>query len=167
MRKLVPVLLLAPIVAVAAWAAEAAHVHGDAPHHVATTAEALKWGPGPPALPAGSQAAVLVGDPSKSEPFVMRAKLPDGYRVPPHWHPTAENVTVLSGIFHIGTGETFDTAKGEALPAGGFVSLPAEMRHYAWAEGPTVIQVHGVGPFALTYVNPADDPRTQTAPKPL
>ena len=134
-----------------------------APHHTVVKADGLQWGPAPPALPAGSKFALVTGDPGKDGPFTIRAWLPDGYRVPPHWHPTIENVTVLSGTFGVGTGDSFDAAKGEKLAAGGFVSLPAEMHHFAWAEGETVIQVHGNGPFALTYVNPADDPRAQPA----
>jgi hypothetical protein len=137
-----------------------------APHHTAITADALQWGPAPPVLPAGAKAAVLAGDPGADGPFTIRLSMPDGYRVPPHWHPTAENVTVLSGTFHLGVGDTFDTGKADTLTAGGFASLPATMHHYAWAEGPTVVQVHGTGPFALTYVNAADDPRNQAPKKP-
>lgn len=137
-----------------------------APHHTVVPADGVTWGPAPPVLPSGAQAAVLAGDPSKEGPFTIRLSAPDGYRVPPHFHPTAENVTVISGVFHVGTGDTFDTAKGDKLAAGGFVSLPAGMHHYAWMEGPTVVQVHGTGPFALTYVNPADDPSSAAPAKP-
>ena len=163
MRKLAP--LFALLVALVPFSAIAA-ADAAAPHHTVVAPDAVKWGPGPPALPAGAQAAVLLGDPSKEGPFTIRVSVPDGYRIPPHFHPSAENVTVISGVFHIATGDTFDTAKGDALAAGGFVSLPATMHHYAWAEGATVVQVHGNGPFALTYVNPSDDPRVTTAAKP-
>jgi hypothetical protein len=163
MKKLA--LCLALLAAVAPWASGAAD-DTAAPHHIVVKADAVSWGPAPPVLPAGSKFAVLAGDPGKDGPFTARAWLPDGYRVPPHWHPTAENVTVLSGTFHVGAGDSFDTAKGEALTAGGFVSLPAEMRHYAWAEGETVIQINANGPFQLTYVNPADDPRAAAPAKP-
>ena len=164
MKKLA--LCLALLAALAPLASRATD-DDAAPHHTVVAADSLTWGPAPPALPPGSTVAMLAGDPGKEgSPFTMRATLPDGYRVPPHWHPTTENVTVISGTFHVAPGDTFDTAKGDALTAGGFVSLPATMHHYAWAEGPTVIQVHGTGPFALTYVNPADDPRTTSAAKP-
>ena len=156
------VALLGALAPLAARADEAA----AAPHHTVVKADGIQWGPAPPVLPAGSKFAVVTGDPGKDGPFTIRAWLPDGYRVPPHWHPTIENVTVLSGTFGVGTGDTFDAAKGEKLAAGGFVSLPAEMRHFAWAEGDTVIQVHGNGPFALNYVNPADDPRGAAPAKP-
>jgi anti-sigma factor ChrR (cupin superfamily) len=85
--------------------------------------------------------------------------LPAGYKIPPHTHPTDENVTVLSGAFHVGMGDKFDTKKGETLRAGGFVNAQKGMQHYGWTTGPTVIQVHGMGPFTINYINPADDPR--------
>jgi quercetin dioxygenase-like cupin family protein len=128
--------------------------------HQAVRPDALKWGPGPPGLPPRAELAVLVGDPGKAgSAYVVRARLPDGYRIPPHWHPSDENVTVLQGVLLMGTGETFDPARAEALPAGSFVRMPAGTRHAAAAKGETVIQLHGVGPFEVTYVNPADDPR--------
>lgn len=133
--------------------------------HMTVQPNALKWGPAPPGLPPGSQVAVVAGDPSKDGPYVIRAKLPSGYKIPPHYHPTAENVTVLSGTFHIGMGDTLDTKKGEALKAGGFFTADKGMHHYGWTSGSTVIQVHGMGPFAITYVNPNDDPRNKSAKK--
>jgi hypothetical protein len=122
----------------------------------------VKWGPAPPVVPAGAQAAVLDGDPFKEgSPYTLRLKMPDGYRIPPHFHPTDENVTVLSGTLGAGMGDKFDTKAGQYLKPGGFVRMPQGMHHYAWAKGPTIVQVHGVGPFAFTYVNPADDPRNK------
>jgi hypothetical protein len=119
----------------------------------------VKWGDAPPALPLGAKLAVLQGDPSKPGPFTIRLRMPAGYRIPAHWHPTDENVTVISGIFHMGMGDKLDTAQGHRLPAGGFVTMPAQTRHFAWATRDTVVQVHAIGPFEITYVNPADDPR--------
>lgn len=133
--------------------------HGDADGHVLARPDDLKWVQGPPSLPAGAKVAILVGDPSKAAPFVLRAKMPDGYKVPAHWHPSAENVTVLKGIFHIGRGDDFKKDKTEALPAGSFMHMPKKMPHFAWVEGETIIQVHGVGPFEVNYVNAEDDPR--------
>jgi quercetin dioxygenase-like cupin family protein len=130
--------------------------------HVMVRADEVKWGPAPPSLPPGAQAALLTGDPTKAgSAYVLRAKLPDGYRVPPHWHPTDENVTVLKGTFLVGKGEKFDPSAMEALPAGSYVRMPKTMRHYAMAKGETILQVHGIGPFDINYVNPADDPRKQ------
>jgi quercetin dioxygenase-like cupin family protein len=106
--------------------------------------------------------AVLEGDPSKEGPFVVRAKLPAGYKIPPHWHPTDEHITVLQGVFQFGMGEKFDAAALHAYPVGSYISAPKEMRHFARTKGPAIIQVHAMGPFVLTYVNPADDPRTKS-----
>jgi len=119
---------------------------------------AIKWGPAPPSLPAGAQFAVISGDPSKAGPFVVRLKLPTNYQVPAHHHPTTENVTVLSGDFHAGMGDKLDKTKGMAFGPGGFASMGANQNHYAWTVTPTILQVHGTGPFTLEYVNPADDP---------
>jgi len=119
----------------------------------------VKWSEAPPFLPPGAKVARLEGDPGKEGPFVMRVKMPDGYRIPPHTHPKPERVTVLSGTFHVGMGDRFDPTKGKAMPAGSFGTWPAGMKHFVWAEGETVIQLHGVGPWTLAYVNPEDDPR--------
>lgn len=128
--------------------------------HVAIAAADLKWGPAPPSMPPGAQVAVLDGDPSKAGvPFVIRGRFPDGYRIAPHWHPTDENVTVVSGTFSVGKGDRFDDATMTALTAGGFAHMPKSMPHYAMARGETIIQVHGTGPFVVNYVNPGDDPR--------
>lgn len=128
--------------------------------HVMITGDTLKWGPPPPGLPAGAEVAVLSGDPAKAgELFTLRVKMPAGYKVPPHWHPGDEHVSVLNGQLMMGMGETFDAAQMQPMSAGSFALMPKEMRHYVLAKGPTVIQVHGIGPFGITYVNMADDPR--------
>jgi quercetin dioxygenase-like cupin family protein len=119
----------------------------------------LKWTDGPPSIPPGAKMAILEGDPTKEGPFVMRLKLPDGYRVAPHTHPKPERVTVLSGTLHLGMGDKFDAAKGKAMPAGSYGSWPPGMKHYAWVTGETVIQLHGNGPWKIDYLDPADDPR--------
>jgi quercetin dioxygenase-like cupin family protein len=136
-----------------------APIGASADDHVAVNPDQLKWGPAPPALPKGAQLAVLSGDPGKQGLYVIRLKVPAGYKVQPHVHPTDENVTVLSGTFHIGMGDKFDDKKGTALKAGGFGITPKGMQHYAWFNEESIIQIHGMGPFAITYVNPADDPR--------
>jgi quercetin dioxygenase-like cupin family protein len=127
------------------------------------TPTALQWRDGPPSLPRGAKLAVMEGDPTKKGPFVMRLKLPDGYRIPPHTHPKPERVTVISGTFNIGMGDRFDASKGKAMPAGTFGTWMAGMKHYVWATGETTIQLHGIGPWVIQYVNPNDDPRSATA----
>jgi hypothetical protein len=119
---------------------------------------ALKWMPAPPVLPKGAQIAVLSGDPTKTGNFVIRLKLPANYVIPAHHHPTTENVTVLSGTLYAGMGDKVDRSGSKPFVAGGFAGLPAEMNHFAWTKTPAVIQVEAEGPFAFTYVNPADDP---------
>jgi ketosteroid isomerase-like protein len=126
--------------------------------HVSSTSAEVKWGDAPPSLPPGAKMAVISGDPTKAEPFTLRGQLPSGYRIPPHWHPTDEHVTVLSGTFAFGMGEKFDEKSLKDLSAGGYTLMTATMPHYGITKGPTVIQVHGMGPFVLNYVNPADDP---------
>ena len=119
----------------------------------------MKWGDAPPVLPKGAMLTVLQGDPSKAGPFVIRLKVPSNYRIAPHWHSKDENLTVVSGTFYLAEGEKADTKHAHGLKAGAFHYLPAETRHYAYAKGgPAVVQVHGEGPFDITYVNAADDP---------
>jgi ketosteroid isomerase-like protein/quercetin dioxygenase-like cupin family protein len=126
--------------------------------HVMARADSLTWADGPPGLPAGAKVAVVAGDPTKAGPFVLRAQVPAGYKVAPHWHPTDESLTILSGTVALGTGDTWDEAGMQELAAGGFVTMPAEMRHSFLAKTAATFQVHGMGPFAINYVNPADDP---------
>jgi hypothetical protein len=143
---------------VSAVAQEKAPPAASKPAHSIVSPGDLQWIDAPPVIPAGSKFAVLYGDPLKAGPYTIRAKYPDGYRIPPHWHPTVENVTVLSGTVHLGMGEKFDQSATTAMGTGAFASLPAEMRHYIWVKGETVLQIHGIGPFQIFYVNPADDP---------
>lgn len=124
-------------------------------------ADAPAWGPAPAIFPAGVKMAVLQGDPGQAAVFTVRLDMPDGYRIPAHWHPTDEFVTVVEGNLLFGMGDTLKVANTKPLAAGGFVNLPAHMNHFVIAKGHTVVQVHAMGPFQLTYVNPADDPTGQ------
>jgi len=125
--------------------------------------KAVKWGPPPPSLPPGAKFAVLEGDPAKTGSVTVRLKLPPGYKVPPHFHPTDEHVTVLSGDFSIGMGDAIDKAHAQHLTAGGYGAVPAQMHHWAYTTMGATIQIHLQGPFGITYVNPADDPSKKTA----
>ena len=141
-------------------AAVAAVAQAPAPAHTITTPESLVWGPGPPALPKGMTVAVLAGNPAQPGPYTLRAKLPAGYTIPPHWHPTDENLTVLSGEMMVGMGESIDAASMQTMGAGSYAVMPSPMRHYVRMKTDVLLQVHGMGPFTITYVNAADDPRS-------
>jgi quercetin dioxygenase-like cupin family protein len=131
----------------------------EEPAHKIITADAVEWKAGPASLPPGDQVAVLYGDPAKDGLFAMRLKLPKGYQIPPHTHPKPEVVTVISGTFQLGMGETADQEKAQPLPTGSFFALPPGMAHYAFTEEETVIQLNSFGPWALNYVRQEDDPR--------
>jgi mannose-6-phosphate isomerase-like protein (cupin superfamily) len=133
----------------ATWAADT---------HVMVTPADLKWGD-VPSLPPGAKAALIEGPMNEAVPFIVHLKFPDGYKIPAHWHPAVEHVTVLSGTFNMGTGDALDQAKTMSLTPGGVAIMPARTPHFAWVEGETIVQLHGVGPWGITYVNPTDDPR--------
>jgi quercetin dioxygenase-like cupin family protein len=130
----------------------------DAKHVLLTPAD-LQWGEAPAGLPAGAKLAVLEGDPTKKGPFTIRLQMPDGYKIMPHTHPTAEKVTVISGTGFLGMGAKFDDAAAKQMEPGTFAIMPAGMQHFAFAKGETIVQISGKGPFEIKYVNPADDPR--------
>lgn len=147
-------------VAAAVSTPEALAQAGDGRRIVA--ANEIKWSPGPPSIPPGAQAAVLYGDPSKDGMFALRLRLPKGYAIAPHTHPKPEIVTVISGTFRLGMGETAERSKAQPLGAGSFFALHPGMAHFAFADEDTVIQLNSTGPWTLTYVNPNDDPRKKT-----
>jgi quercetin dioxygenase-like cupin family protein len=128
-------------------------------HAVIVMPDQVTWAPAPPSLPAGAKAAVLEGNPKEKGPFTMRLSFPDGYRIPPHSHPAVERVTVVEGKMQVGMGDKFDESALTSLPAGTFVAIQPGTNHFAQADGKTIIQLNGVGPWKLNYVNPADDPR--------
>ena len=147
-------------IAVVALALGATSLHAQAKAIVAFP-DKMTWGPAPTILPAGAKLSVLEGDPTKAGPYTMRLSMPDGYRIPPHFHPGTEHVTVVEGTFLVGMGGKFDAAKLTSLPVGTFAALDRGMQHFAEAKGTTVIQLHGTGPWSLNYVNPADTPKAQ------
>ena len=133
----------------------------QAAEHRFFTPTEIKWQEAPPSLPRGAKVAVLEGDLGSPGPFTMRIMVPAGYKIPPHFHPGIEHVTILSGSFFMGMGETWDESKGHELTAGSFAYMAAGTRHFVWTKRATVLQVHGIGPWGITYVNPTDDPRNQ------
>jgi quercetin dioxygenase-like cupin family protein len=135
-----------------------------APGHRTLRPDQLRWEQPPPTTPCGAKMAVLDGDPrTEGSLFTLRLRFPAGCRIMPHFHPSEEHVTVISGEFAMGMGDVHDEARLEPLPAGGFAIMPAAMHHFALARTESVIQLHAIGPFKTTYVNPADDPRNQTS----
>lgn len=134
-------------------AAQSAHTQN------AFTPDQVKWGPVPPFMPTGAKLAVLEGDPmAAAGDYTIRLKMPDGYKIAPHYHPSRENVTVLSGTLKVGMGDQFDADKMMSFGTGSFAYLDPNMHHYAAASGETVIQIHGMSPVKFNYINPADDP---------
>jgi quercetin dioxygenase-like cupin family protein len=119
----------------------------------------LQWGPAPPFLPAGARFALVSGDPAKPGPFEIELSMPNGYVIPPHFHPTDETVAVKSGHFRFGMGDKVDRKAEKTMSAGQSGTLKTPMHHWARARGRTVVAVSGNGPFAITYVTPSDDPR--------
>jgi quercetin dioxygenase-like cupin family protein len=158
MKIALPTLIAAVAVASVASTAPADAMEG----HTIVRPQEIEWGRAPAVLPPGAEAAVLFGDPSEEGLFVLRLKFPAGYSVAPHTHPVDEIVTVISGTFYKGMGETADPSKAQPLPAGSFFALPPDTAHYVFMEEETVIQISTVGPWGLTYVNPKDDPRQKT-----
>lgn len=128
------------------------------PAAVHSAAKKLVWGPAPAVFPKGARMAVERGDPSKSGEFVVRLSMPANYRIPPHFHPTAEHVQIHRGTFLVGMGDVLDAAKAKSMAAGDSGTIPAQMHHFALAKTATVLSITAQGPFAMTYVNPADDP---------
>lgn len=133
-----------------------------APVHTVMSPDEIKWGDAPPIFSKGAKMAVMLGDPGKPGMFIVRLKVPANYKIMPHWHPTDENVTIISGSFGIGMGDKFD-AKTKVYPPGSFFSMPAKMHHFAYAKKETIVEVSAMGPFTLTYINPEDDPSKQAA----
>lgn len=129
------------------------------PEHLLFGVEDIAWVDGPGSLEPGAQVAILEGDPSAPGVFTLRIRMPDGFRISPHWHPNPERLTVISGVFRLGDGETFDAAATTPLRPGSYTSMPPGMRHFAVTEGETVIQLTSTGPWVITYVHPEDDPR--------
>ena len=165
MRKQISVIAAAVgaalIVLPAAWAADKAADKGAAPAPAMAmymNPSEIKWGDAPPVLPKGAKMAVLSGDPGKAGPFVARLQVPASYKIPPHYHSTDEDLTVISGSFHLGEGDKMETKGAHEMKAGGFHHLPAKTHHYAFSKGASVVQINAMGPFDIVYIDPKDDP---------
>jgi len=135
--------------------AEDSHPHGG---HTMLVSSELNWIDAT-SLPPGAKLAVIEGRLNQAEPFTMRLKFPANYNAPAHSHGVVERCTVLTGTFNMGVGNKLDKAQSRPLPAGGIAIMPAGTKHFAWTSEETIVQLSGVGPWDITYVNPADDPR--------
>ena len=132
-----------------------AHAHGK---HAMVLPGELVW-TDVPSVPPGAKMVVIEGPMNEAVPFTARLKFPANYSLPAHWHPAIEHVTVISGTFHMGTGDKLDRSATKPLPAGAMAIMPVGTRHFAWTSEETVVQIHGVGPWGINYVNPDEDPR--------
>ena len=143
-------LVLACVGAPAAW--------GQSGAHVMVTPDELNW-TDVPSLPAGAKIAVIEGPLGEAVPFTFRLKFPENYQIPAHWHPAIEHVTVISGVLNMGMGDKLDRSGTKPLTAGSAAIMPPKTNHFVWTKGEAVVQIHGVGPWGINYINPADDPR--------
>ena len=156
--RIAPLMALALPAALSAQAAAAP----QEPHVIVAHAATLTWKAGPPSLPAGAQIAVIEGHPADSAPFTFRLKLPANYRIPPHSHGGIEHVTVIAGTLNVGMGDQATYMNGAVLKQGSMGVIPPQTVHYAWTgAGGVTIQLHGIGPWTIMYVNAADDPRNK------
>lgn len=129
--------------------------------HIMVMPNAIKWGNTPPGLPPGSKAAVIEGNPNVAGLFTMRAKIPANYKIMPHWHPADEHITVIKGSCYMGIGDKFDRKTAKMMPTGAFAVMKTGTHHYFFTKEECIIQLHGKGPWGITYINPADDPRNK------
>ena len=152
----------AVLIVAAMLIAHVSAVAADTP--LVRSAKDVKWGAPPPVFPPGAKFAVIAGDPAATGLVTVRFDMPAGYKIPPHFHPTDEHITVLKGSFSLGMGDVIDKAHAQTLLPGGYGVAMAGMHHYAYTTSGAMIQVHLQGPFAITYVNPSDDPSRKRAP---
>lgn len=148
--------LVSLFVAFTCWTATTAW--SESGYHKMVPPADLKWEQAS-GLPKGATLAVIEGPLDHAVPFTMRGKLPANYVIPPHWHTAVERVTVLSGTFHMGFGDKFDKTKTMALGPGSVSIMQPKTTHFAWTDTEVEVQLHGTGPWGITYVNPDDDPR--------
>jgi len=133
-------------------------VHTDGGGHKMVTPDGLMW-VDVPSLSPGAKLAVIEGPLNEAVPFTFRLQFPANYQIPAHWHPAVERVTVISGTVNMGIGDKLDRQKTKPLGPGSMAIMQPKTNHFLWTKEETVVQLNGVGPWGITYVNPADDPR--------
>jgi hypothetical protein len=136
-------------------------MHHATSDHIMVMPNDIKWVDAPPSLPAGAKVAVIEGDPKAAGLFTMRIKLPANYKIMPHSHPADEHITVLEGSLYMGLGDKFDENTAKEIPSGGFGVMATGTHHYAFSKKECILQLHGMGPWGINYINPADDPRNK------
>lgn len=152
-------IIVAMIFAIAPVALNAQDHGNKSSGHIMVKPEDVKWMDGPPSIPPGAKFAVIEGDPKIAGLFTMRLWFPADYKIGAHWHPADEHITVISGTFLMGLGDKFDDGKLHPLSTGSFAVMATGTRHFAATTKETVVQLHGMGPWGINYVNPSDDPR--------
>jgi len=140
-------------------AASLVYAQAEQQHRIVRPGD-LKW-KDVPSLPHGAQVAVIEGDPNKEGFTTIRVKLPPNYKVPAHYHGTVERSTIIAGTLYIGMGEKFDEKKMTPMPPGSVLLMPPKMPHFASTKGEVVFQLNVAGPWTVTYINPAEDPRSK------
>jgi quercetin dioxygenase-like cupin family protein len=153
--------IIALIVAVGTGLLTSSFAQAQESGHILRPSTDIQWTDAPPSMQPGAQIALIEGDLKKAEPFTFRLKLPANYKIPPHTHPAIEHVTVLSGTFYMGPGDQVNPNKAAPLTPGSFAVFQPGHSMFAWTEEETVVQVHGLGPWGINYINPADDPRNK------
>src|SRR5919106_5798147 len=138
------------------WAQSSVHTDGSG--HKMVTPDDLKWVE-VPSLPPGAKLALIEGPLNEPVAFTFRLQFPANYQIPAHWHPAVERVTVISGTVNMGIGDKLDKQKTKALGPGSMAIMQPKTNHFVWTKEEAVVQLNGTGPWAITYVNPADDPR--------
>lgn len=113
--------------------------------------EAQVWKDAPELAP-GVQLLVLQGDPKKEGLFTIRVRIPAGARLKPHWHPRDERVTILSGLVKVGFGDRWEEEGMTTFPPGSFYVNPPKSHHYVLMVEETVMQLTGMGPWVLHYL---------------
>lgn len=144
--------------AIALLSLSSTQVSAQSPAHLIVTPAELKWAD-VPSLPPGAQLAVIEGSLASTCTFTVRLRFPANYRIPPHWHPAVERITVLSGKFNLGMGTRFDAGLVTPMGPGTVAVMMPQMNHFAWITEDTIVQLHGTGPWGITYLDPLDDPR--------
>jgi hypothetical protein len=157
-QKIAGLILLGIFSVIAQVQAQVMKIPAD---HIMIMPNNIKWGPAPPGLPPGAKAAVLEGDPGAAGPFTLRAKIPANYKIMPHTHPIDEHITVIEGSCYMGMGKKFNEKAAKEIPTGGFIMLKTGTVHYFFTKKPCIIQIQDIGPWGITYINPADDPRNK------